>query len=473
MKYGHPPLVQTNQALVEERHKEIATSGGLQETTTVEWRGQTIPVPVISMPVKNLYYNPATRRVRAQRAHDPVREKGLEGSNAWSPESQDYLQYLLQALPADPSKRDPDFDQLKESLRDFKQTEPGLITKEGVIVNGNTRCAALRELGVPDIRVGVLPDSCTWDDIYAVELSLQLRPDHRREYSYINKLLAMDGQLALGKSVEDIAKDFRIRKATCEQDLWILACLRDLVDRSKNGIFQLRLLDFEKQQEKLRELHRKYMSESAVNRDNADLMKENRLLAIAMDFSKTDVRYIDHDFRERYLDKLLPQNFKDQPKKQTAPGVAIPGLNRTVRAVNHKVSEARALTDEILQMKAVEAAGEAADLHALTTVTSDLGAIKSAIEDALEPAGKSARIRKKKLAAPERILDAVQDIEQCTIDVVLARGSRSLDQEALDEALLKLREGMSKLAGEISKGIAAPGDGISWLLDATQPGQEA
>ncbi|MFI7694234.1 transcriptional regulator [Nonomuraea sp. NPDC049655] len=473
MKFGYPPLMQTNRALVEERHKEVAASGGLQETLTVEWRGQTIPVPVISMPVKNLYYNPATRRVKAQRAHDPLREKGLEGSNAWSPESQDYLQYLLQALPADPSKRDPDFDELKESLRDFKQTEPGLITKEGVLVNGNTRCAALRELGVPDIRVGVLPDSCTWDDIDAVELSLQLRPDHRRDYSYINKLLAMDGQRALGKSIEDIARDFRIRKATCEQDLWILACLRDLVDRSKNGKFQLRLLDFEKQQEKLRELHRKYMSESAGNRDNADLMKENRLLAIAMDFSKTDIRYIDHDFRERYLDKLLPEKLGEKLEPQAVAEISIPGLNRTVRPANHKVSEAKALTDEILQMKAVETAGEAAGTHELTTATSNLVAVKAAIEEALEPAGKSARIRKKKLAAPQRILDAVQDIEQCTTDVVLARASRSLDQEVLDEALLKLREGMSKLAVEISKSIATPGDGISWLFDATQLGQES
>lgn len=472
MNFGHPPLARSNRELVEERLKEVAERGTLQETITVEWRGQAVPVPVISMPVNNLYYNPATRRVQAQRAHDPVREKGLEGPSAWSPASQDYLQYLLQALPADPAKRDPDFDELKESLRDFKQTEPGLITREGVLVNGNTRCVALRELGVPHIRVGVLPDSCTWDDIDAVELSLQLRPDRRRDYSYINRLLAMDGQLARGKSIEDIARDFRIRRTTCEQDLWILACLRDLVDRSKNGKFQLRLLDFEKQQEKLRELHRKYMSESGVNRDNADLMKENRLLAIVMDFSKTDVRYIEHDFRERYLEKLLPREIGEAAEHQTATGVAIPGLNRTVRATSAKVSQAKALTDEILRMKAVEAAGEAASAEELTAATSNLGAVKTAINDALEPAGKSARIRKKKLAAPQRILDALQDIEQCTTDVVQARASRSLDQEALDESLLQLREGMSKLAMEISKSVAAPGDGISWLLDATQLGRD-
>ncbi|MFI6505058.1 transcriptional regulator [Nonomuraea typhae] len=473
MNFGQPPLAGANRSLVTERLKELATNSGLSETTTVEFRGQALTIPVISMPVKNLYYNPATRRVQAQRSHDPVRDRGLEGSNVWSPESQDYLQFLIQALPADPSRTDPEFDMLKESLRDFKQTDPGLITREGVLVNGNTRAVAFRQLGITDIRVGILPESCTWDDVYAVELSLQLRPDRRRQYSYINRLLAIDGQLALGKSIDDITRDFRTRKATCEADIWILNCLRDLIDRSKNGKFQLRLLDFEAHQEKLRELHRKYVSESGINRDNAEVMKETRLMAIALDFSKTDVRHIEHDFADRYLARVLPEALKSQPNAETRPTVAIPGLKRAVRTSNPKISAAKALTDEVLKMKAVEAAGDFAGHEAVTAAAQDVAGIKTAVEAALEPAGRSALIRKKKRAAPDRILDAIQDIDQCTTDVVLARGSRSLDQEAVDEALIKLRESLGKLAGEIAKSVAAPGSGISWLFEATEPDQES
>lgn len=116
----------------------------------------------------------------------------------------------------------------------------------------------MRELGVKSVRVGVLPETCTWADVNAVELSLQLRHDTRRPYSYINRLLTIDEQVTNGRPVEDVAKDFRIRSATAEQDLWVLSCLRDLVARSKTGPAQLKLMDFEDAQEKLRELHRAF-----------------------------------------------------------------------------------------------------------------------------------------------------------------------------------------------------------------------
>ncbi len=198
-------------------------------------------------------------------------------TDCWSPESQDYLRHLLQALPSDPAKRDPDFDLLKESLKEYRQNEPGLITRDGVLVNGNTRVVALRELGVKSVRVGVLPETCTWADVNAVELSLQLRHDTRRPYSYINRLLTIDEQVTNGRPVEDVAKDFRIRSATAEQDLWVLSCLRDLVARSKTGPAQLKLMDFEDAQEKLRELHRAFAKAVKQNPGQADLLKENRL----------------------------------------------------------------------------------------------------------------------------------------------------------------------------------------------------
>ncbi|MFC8667282.1 transcriptional regulator [Streptomyces sp. NPDC057199] len=465
--FGRPPLAEENRTLVEQRLKEAAVGKGIRETLTVEWRTQPLHVEVIDMPVDSLYYNPGTHRIRAQRSHDPERDLTLD-EDPWCPDGQDYLHYLLKALPADPSKGDPDFDKLLESLRDFKQNEPGLITRDGILVNGNTRRAALKELGVANIRVGVLPDSCTWDDINAVELSLQLRPDSRREYSYINRLLTIDEQHLLGRPMADIARDFRIRATTCEQDLWILSCLRDLVERSKDGEAQLRLLDFEKQQEKLRELHRRYVKEAAVSRDNAELLKELRLVAIALNFSKTDVRLIEPDFKDRYLDRRLPDGLKAAPSAPSA--IAIPGLNRSVRSAAPKVAEAKALTDIVLKAKAVETA-EDGNLSARgTTAAQTFASARDAIEDALEPAGKDARIRKRKQAAPDRIADACQDIEQCITDLVLARASRSLDEEAFDEAVIKLHDTLGKLAHESARSIKTPGDGVSWLLDAVRQG---
>ncbi|MGW2922334.1 transcriptional regulator [Streptomyces angustmyceticus] len=463
--YGKPPLAAENEALVEQRLKEVAGQAGVHETQTIEWRGKATPLEVIDMPVDSLYYNPGTHRIRAQRSHDLAGDRQL-AEDPWAPQSQAYLHHLLKALPADPSKQDPDFDVLLGSLREFKQTDPGLITRYGVLVNGNTRRAALKELGVASIRVAVLPESCTWEDINTVELSLQLRKDHRRDYSYINRLLAIDEQYSAGRTLSDIAREFRIRKATCEQDLWILTCLRDLIDRSRDGEVQLRLLDFEQHQEKLRELHRRYVKESAVSAEKADLMKENRLAAIVLGFSKTDVRLIEPDFRERYLDQRLPEALKAKPSSATP--VAIPGLGRSVRAAGHKVAEAREFTDSVLKVKAVEAAVNLVSSSHATEAARTFEAAKQAVEDALEPAGKDARVRKRKQAAPDRIIDACQDIEQCVTDLVLARASRSLDDEAFDEAVLKLRDSLGKLAVESARSIHSPGDGVTWLLDAVR-----
>lgn len=463
--FGRPPLAAENRDLVQQRLKDVATGAGLQETLTVEWRLKPLVVQVIDMPVESLYYNPGTHRIRAQRSFDPLRDRWLD-EGPWSEESQSYLDYLLKAEPSDPAKRDKDFDELKESLADFRQNEPGLITPDGILVNGNTRAAALRELGVPHIRVGVLPDSYTWADINQVELSLQLRPDTRRPYSYINQILTIDEQVEAGRPLKDIAREFRIREATAQQDLWVLACLRDLRDRSASGAVQLRLLDFEDAQEKLREVHRAFGKESRADPTKAELLKENRLAAIVMEFSKTDVRLIEADFRARYLEHRLTGDLKAAAPAPS--GRVIPGINRAVKAEAPQVAAARAFTDTVLRAKAVIRAGDKVTSEQLGKATKVFEQAHRAVEEALEPAGKDARVRKRKQAAPDRLYDASQDIEQCITDMVLARASRSLDEEALDEAVLKLKVTLGKLALTAAQSIEVPGDGLAWLIDAVR-----
>ncbi|MEU3185862.1 transcriptional regulator [Streptomyces sp. NPDC006923] len=464
--FGRPPLAAENKELVEQRLKELAAGSGLQETLTVEWRTRPLVVQVIDMPVESLYYNPGTHRIRAQRTFDPARDQLLD-ADPWTDESQDYLRHLLQADPSDPAKRDKDFEELKSSLKDFKQNDPGLITRDGILVNGNTRAAALRELGVAYIRVGVLPDDCTWADVNAVELSLQLRHDTRRPYSYINRLLTIEEEVGAGRDLADIARGFRIRKDTAAQDLWVLSCLQDLTERSKSGQAQLRLMDFEGAQERLRELHRAYSKMSKVSMEKADLLKESRLAAIVLEFSKTDLRLIEADFRTRYLEQRLPEDLKAAPG-ETAER-KIPGINRAVRPAVPGVAAARAFTDTVLRAKAVERAVDIVSAAEHQQAAAVFQQAHRALEDALEPAGKDARVRKRKQAAPDRLNDACQDIDQCITDMALARASRSLDEETFDEAVLKLKASLDKLAHAAAQSIEVPGDGVAWLLDALRP----
>lgn len=52
------------------------------------------------------------------------------------------------------------------------------------------------------------------------------------------------------------------------------------------------------------------------------------------------------------------------------------------------------------------------------------------------------------------------------MDLVQARTSHSLDEEAFDEAVLKLRGSLRKLAQQAGRSLSAPGDGVAWLLEA-------
>lgn len=232
-----PPRADELSELIKKKVAEAQTAGGTRETVTVDWNEQKAHVDVIDLPLSKLYFNPSTHRIRAQRSHDAAKDAELD-QNPWSAESQDYLRFLLQASPTDTNLRDVEFDALKDSLEEFGQNDPGLVTHQGIVVNGNTRAAALQLLGVQSMRVGVLPESFTWADINAVELSLQLRRDHRRDYSYINRIIAMEEQAALGRTPEQIAKEFRIQVRTYHQERWILATIRELIKRSQDAAWQ-------------------------------------------------------------------------------------------------------------------------------------------------------------------------------------------------------------------------------------------
>ncbi|MFI5532473.1 transcriptional regulator [Kitasatospora sp. NPDC051853] len=461
--YGRPLRAEDSRTMVEVRLKELSEAGGTRETVTVEWRGKPSSFDVIEMPVGDLYYNPATHRIKAQRSLDADRDALLE-ADPWSVESQQYLDFLLKALPADPSHTDPEFAKLADSLAEYGQNDAGLITRDGVLVNGNTRRAALLERHGPAavMRVGVLPASCGWNDVAAVELALQLRKDHRREYSYINRLLAIDELVSQGITLPEIAKTFRTTQEACRRDLWIYNLIQNLVRRSEANGRALPLMAFEDHSEKLRELHRKVAKEAAKGPEKADLMLEVRLAATMLGFAKTDLRLIEGDFHDRYLADALPSELKPTPVP--AGTVSIPGLGRSVKGPSAGISAARQMTDAILQARAVASAHLPAESEEVAKSATTLNAYREAFDSSLQFAGKDARVRKRKQAAPTRLVDASQAIDQCVTDLVMSRASRSLDEDAFDDAATKLRRSLGKLALEIKRTVSEPGDDTSWLI---------
>ncbi|WP_409184163.1 transcriptional regulator [Amycolatopsis sp. VS8301801F10] len=452
--YGQPPRADEIRNLIERRLKEVADATGPRETQTVDWRGKQVHLDVVEVKIGDLYYNPATHRVRAQRSHDP-RLDALVDEDPWSVESQQYLDKLLKSLSADPTQIDPAFTELKESLREYKQTEPGLTTVDGVLVNGNTRRAALMELHGPEatMRVAVLPASCDWSDVRDVELSLQLRKEHRRDYSYINRLLAIDELVSQGVPMPAIAQTFRSTVPACEQDLWVFSAIKSMIERSEADGRRIPLIEFERDQEKMRELARTYQKVKAVKPDDAEILKEVRLAAIALDFSKTDVRFIEPDFLDRYLSPRLPDGFI--PETESAE-VAIPGLGRSVKAGSSQAATARAFTDKVLRAVAEKSATADGTPDSWTEV-------RSLVENAIKLAGSDQTLTKKKRKVSDRVTAATDQLQQCVTDLVMSRADRSLDEEAFNDALLKLKKVLRRLAVEGTRTVNDPGEGVDWL----------
>ncbi len=456
-----PPNAQDVQQLVNER--VAALGSGLRETTTVEWRGTQLPVPVISMPVALLSYNPGTHRIRAQRSLDAERDRLLE-SEPYGQPSQAYLHELLRGEPTEVTKVDPDFQALKDDLSEHGQTEPGIITRSGVLINGNTRRAALSELGQANMRVGVLPPDAGLEDIQTVELSLQLRKDFKREYSFMNFLLAIDERVAAGRPATEIQRDFRIRAATFERSRWILAFVQEAIERSRviggTGIaVALRLVDFETDQGKLEELHRAYTARKTKSPEDAEALREQRLLAIALHKSKTDLRLIEPNFMELYMKRRVPTVSEGDPPAR----LKIPGTSLAVAATSPKVEAMRELVTKALRARAVAVSGAAVPPAQALQANNLLGELDAEVDDALNQAGRTARLIKRRVAAADRLSDANEDLEHCLAAIGEARSTGNFVVSELDEPLARLKTNLLRLAYQVNRGNVVEGEGAAWL----------
>lgn len=457
-----PPNASDVRKVVEDRLAAIEAQPGLKETVTIEWRGAQLTIPVISMPVGLLSYNPTTHRVRAQRTLDADKELVLT-DEPYGTAAQAYLHQLLMGDPADPTKIDPSFEALKEDLAKHGQAEPGIVTREGVLINGNTRRAALKQLGQENIRVGVIPLDASRDDLDTIELSLQLRKEHKRDYSFMNFLLAVDERIDAGWQATKIQQEFRIRATTFERARWILAAVREIIERSKiagtaGHVAALRLVDFETHQGKLEELYRAYMAKKRTSPDEAEALREQRLMAIVLDKSKTDVRLIESDFADKYMESLVPPD-----NGTTAPSVTIPGLSVAAPAPSAAVMGLRALTDQVLQARAVVENQSAVTPGTMQAAGETLQNVGEALERGLTQAGKSSRVIKTRLAPVDRLSDAVDDLRETLSAIAGARATGNFAPDDLDDLLLSMREHLTKLAQLAARDEENTSEGLVWL----------
>ena len=101
---------------------------------------------------------------------------------------------------------------LKEDIRKKRQMEPGVITHDGFVINGNRRMAVLLDLHEEEptgkweyLEAVRLPSTVTEKDVWKIEAGLQLSKDKIAEYHPVNELLKIKQGIDAKLSVDEIA----------------------------------------------------------------------------------------------------------------------------------------------------------------------------------------------------------------------------------------------------------------------------
>lgn len=187
-----------------------------------DFRGEPIELKVVSLEIGLPVYRMANCRTFSEQQNSIAKKgfdpsffsKGQESSEAQS-EQHEILRKITKSAKASIANID-------EVLTLEGQREPILITSTGVVVNGNRRLSAMRELFASDpvkfskfshVRCAVLPSDASADDIDDVEAALQARPQTKLDYDWIGEAQLVRRQLQKGRSPDQVASQLRRKTA--------------------------------------------------------------------------------------------------------------------------------------------------------------------------------------------------------------------------------------------------------------------
>ena len=174
-------------------------------TWPLEIEGEIHKQNTYKLPIDLLRYNVSNGRL-AMEVLDTQSSLGRP-LDATNPEDIDAIRNLL--LDLDRNKT----DELKKDLQRVGQEQPGVISSDGTVINGNRRMAVFQDLhdkvdasGKWDrLEVVVLPKNISESQLWKIEAGLQLSQSKVAEYHPVNELLKIKQGLAAGLSEKQIA----------------------------------------------------------------------------------------------------------------------------------------------------------------------------------------------------------------------------------------------------------------------------
>lgn len=293
------------------------------ETVRVPWTtDERQLLDVITIGVDEVLLNPDSHRIRSQLQDDP----------AWDELSNDPFSEAAQRAIERHVREARDADELqalKDSLLEDGQTDPGVMTHTGLLINANTRAVALREVEDParrHLRVAVLPPTAKAEELTLLELRLQMQKDLKVDYTLTNELLFIEELSTKRKlSSKQIARELRIhpdspKKGAAEIDarLQHLDLIR-VMQRTPTRPLPLTFFNAIKL-EQLREIHRTRSALLQTDPARAQAHLESFLLSVAVGIKAVhEIRQVDAEFMADYM---MPQLEDDEAVGQFASALA-------------------------------------------------------------------------------------------------------------------------------------------------------
>ena len=199
----------------------------LKYTERVRIQDTMIEIPVYRIPLECLYYNIANGRFAKE--YLKVKQELKRELNSEDPSDiKEIEKMLLEQSP-------PKTNWLKNNIKDVGQEEPGIITHDGYVINGNRRMSVLKLLGLEDskfsyMNVGRLPENVSESDVYKIELGKQMARDQKLDYGPMNELLKIEHGIQSGLTPEQIANTIGYSKEEIEEKIARLELVKEYLD---------------------------------------------------------------------------------------------------------------------------------------------------------------------------------------------------------------------------------------------------
>ncbi|MFC2041929.1 hypothetical protein ACFLTV_00285 [Chloroflexota bacterium] len=175
--------------VIKKQEDDAKREGGLPKAK-LSVKGRTTSAPIYRFKLDDLAYNKSNGRIKAE-----IIEKEAElgrSLNQFDKADDDIIGEILLSIRQDENEK------IKKDLKDNSQLVPGIITVDGVVINGNRRKALFKELydETNDGRHGyleahVLPSDISKSELWLIEAGIQLSNPQQLDYSPINNLLKL------------------------------------------------------------------------------------------------------------------------------------------------------------------------------------------------------------------------------------------------------------------------------------------